>query len=375
MGITATKYVAQYRSADFAAAVRVIAVATNLTRMTAGAVTLMLLLGADLIASRVLGAPELTVSLAISSAAVFFTVLAAVPFGTLAGLEAFDRIAAASITYAVVYVVATLLLTYVYGVNGGVVGIAAAALVRWWVLRSSMRTQMVHLGVSRQIPAPDTRERRVILNFAIPAAATGLITLPALWAAQAILATQPAGFSELALFSAAFAVKNVVLFLPGLFNTVATPILNNAWGQNDVSGFRQAFHANITLNTGLLVAAGVGVTILSSQILGLYGTGFTQAGPALRVMMLAALLEGVGIALYQVIQSQERMWASFLFIALPRDVLVVLFALWLIPQRGALGLAIAYTCAVGLSCLAIGIMALRLEPGLFRRRIIDGPRT
>jgi O-antigen/teichoic acid export membrane protein len=124
----------------------------------------------------------------------------------------------------------------------------------------------------------------------------------------------------------------------------------------------------MALSVALLLAAGVGVAIFSSQILGLYGPGFVQAGPLLLIMMAAALFEGVSTGMYQVIQSRERMWASFIWIALPRDSSVVILALWLVPAYGSIGLAIAYAAAMALGCLATCTMALRLQPELFRRR-------
>jgi len=120
------------------------------------------------------------------------------------------------------------------------------------------------------------------------------------------------------------------------------------------------------------LTVGAVVVVFSSEILGLYGPGFVEAGPLLLIMMVAALLEGISSAMYQVIQSQERMWASFFGIALPRDALVVVLALWLVPAQGGLGLAVAYAAAMALGCLSTCVMALRLQPELFRRRVDYG---
>ena len=93
LGMTATKYVAEFRGKDPARAGRIIALSSLVAMGTGALVAAVLLLIAPWLASETLSAPQLTGLLRLSAGFLFFSALGGAQTGALAGFEAFRTIA------------------------------------------------------------------------------------------------------------------------------------------------------------------------------------------------------------------------------------------------------------------------------------------
>ncbi len=93
MGVTATKYVAEFRVTDPAKAGRVIAVSSAMAWVSGALMALLLLLFAGILATRTLGAPHLARLIRISSLILLMSAVNGAQTGVLSGFEAFKRIA------------------------------------------------------------------------------------------------------------------------------------------------------------------------------------------------------------------------------------------------------------------------------------------
>jgi len=85
------------------------------------------------------------------------------------------------------------------------------------------------------------------------------------------------------------------------------------------------------------------------------------------VLMLATIPEGLSTATHQAVQAEDKIWLSFLAIALPRDGALALLSYLLSPAYGALGLAAAQGTA--------WLLALAMSIHLVRRIALRGHRT
>lgn len=181
--------------------------------------------------------------------------------------------------------------------------------------------------------------------------------MPALWLCNAVLVRQPDGYSQMALYAAATNLRVLILLLPQLLNSVGMSLLNNARGTGDNTQYRKVFWANLGASITITAAGAVLMAGLGWYILPIFGRGFAQGYPVLLVLMLSTIVEALTIAVFQSIQSHGRMWLSLFFVALPRDVLIVLIALMLAPLYGATGLAIAYTTGWALALISTVVVA------------------
>jgi hypothetical protein len=202
-------------------------------------------------------------------------------------------------------------------------------------------------------------ERGLVTRFAVPASLAGLVTLPAAWIGSAILARQPGGFHQLGLFGAAQTFRAMVLFVPQAVNNVGMSILNNR-RRSSSAEYRQVFWINAALSSGAAIAAATVIFAAASPLLGLFGPGFRDARVIVGILLLAAVLEAVSAAAYQIIVSRGRMWTSFAGIALPRDLALVTLAALLAPAFGATGLATAHTLGATIALGGTLILLARL---------------
>jgi len=352
MGITATKFVAEHRRADPARAGRLVAL-SNVTSVSAGALmTLAVFLAAPSLANHAFASPALTPELRISALALLFGAWNGAQIGTLSGFEAFRANAASSLLAGVCTVGALVGGAFADGLRGGVWGLVVGSLASCLVYHVALRRVLAQAGVAADYRgAPE--EWRVLIHFSLPATLASLLVGPANWASSAIVARQPGGFAEVALFSAANQWRTAILFLPSALSTVVLPMLSSLRGAADRPRFTRVLRLGLTLSAGAALVAGLIVASASRLILRAYGPGFDSGALVLVLLsasaVAAAALNVVGYSL----ASSGRMWWGFHLNAVWALVLVSIT--WVLRDRGALALGWANLIAYSVHFCTVGI--------------------
>lgn len=355
-GVTATKYVAEYRDTDNAKVGRLLGLCSQVTVLFGLFGVAILLLSARWLSIEYWHAPHLHPVMVVGSLFVLFAAINAYQLGALAGLAQYRALANASLAQALVYVCLCVLGGAMYGVPGAISALAITAFIRWAIYNYVLKRELASHGITVDRKHA-WRERAVLWSFALPAAVTGFTAMPAIWYANAILARQPDGFSELGMYGAAVVIKNVILLLPQVFNNVGITYLNNRLGAQDAGNYWKIFRLNLLVSM-LSILTGIVVLSYSGHwVLNLFGEGFSSGYHVLLILLLSSLFEAMAISIYQVIQSSGRMWFSLFAVALPRDTVFVSLAIFLVPRYGAEGLAAAYTLAWLLALVVIAILA------------------
>jgi O-antigen/teichoic acid export membrane protein len=368
-GITATKYVAEFRSRDKERAGRVLGLCSATTMVTGTIATLLVLLCAPWLASTTLKAPFLARSLEIAAAVIFFTVVNAYQMGALAGLESYRQWAISNALQGPIQLGICTLAAWKWGLPGAVAGLLATSVARWIILQLALKREANRQGILLRY-AGLWQERSILFRFALPAAMTGLSITPAIWLGNTFLVRQTSGYSQLALFSAAFNLKNVVMFLPLLLNNVGFSLLNNQRGGGNEASYRKVFWTTVGCVTAVVFTAAAFVGIFGTQLLRLYGKSFPEAYPTLLILLCCAVVEAIAMAVYIIIGAEEKMWLTLLAIALPRDFTLVFLAYKLTPVYGVVGLALAHAIA-WLLCATV-IFSTVLTMGLSPKRKNSG---
>jgi hypothetical protein len=173
-----------------------------------------------------------------------------------------------------------------------------------------------------------------------------------------------------------------VLLLPNIANNVGMSLINHRKGGGNSLEYRQIFLINLVATLAIVVAGAAAAALLGPELLHLFGKNFKNGYPTLLILLAATVPQGLAVALYQIIQSQAKMWLSFVAVAIPRDALIVIFAYLLIPTHGASGVALGYAAAWTVALLIIGGLVYRigLEPtgrtlsAALRNRATQTPR-
>lgn len=356
-GLTATKYIAEFRSADPARAGRILALCRTVTLGTGLAAALLLFAAAPWIADAVLRQPHLTTEVRLAAGFIWFSVMMGVQNGALAGLERYRSLARATALHAPLHMGVCLAGAWRWGLSGAVCGLVVSVILRWMIFEVVVRREARRAGLELGYSVP-RQEATVIGRFALPAAISGLSTIPAQWAAAALLVSSPGGHLEMALFAASNNLRNLVLFLPALINGVGVSLLNHARHGTRPEGYRRLFWGNLAVTGGVSALGAVAIAALGLPLLGLYGPGFQAGYAALLLLLLSAALDGAGLGLYQIIQVRERMWQSLFLVAVPRDLVLLGLGYLLVTGHGAQGLAAAFAAssALGLAATA-GLVA------------------
>ncbi|MHB8453962.1 MAG: oligosaccharide flippase family protein [Acidiferrobacterales bacterium] len=359
-GITATKYVAEYRSTDRHKTGRIIGLLSMVSIAVAGLMSLGLLIGAKWIAALALNAPHLVFALRLGSGVVLFSAISGFQMGALAGLESYRSLAKAGVVSGSLYLLVCGVAAWFWGLNGAVLGLLVSAILQWLVLRHFLALEKVRHGLALRYKNVAS-ERDIVFRFAVPAAAAGYFSSPAIWLANAILVHQPGGYIQMALYSAATTIRVLVLFVPNIMNTVGVSILNHSKGSGDSGRYKKTFLFNLAIIASTAVVAAATASLAGKLILMAFGKDFTEGYPVLITLLASTVPESLTIGLYQHIQAQERMWLSFFAIVVPRESTLVIASLFLTPAYGAQGLAISYLIAsfVGLTFTALISVFLR----------------
>ena len=361
-GFTATKFVAEFRSTNPRRAGAILGMLAIFSACTAGIGALFLLLISGWLSGRILKAPELAVPLAIGSLVLLCVVLNGFLMGALAGMESYRRLAIALVWSGMVYLTICTALAWRGALIGAVSGLAISALLQFTLLALALWKECKVQGIQVQFGGM-SQERDVLLKFVLPAGLSGFTTMPAFWLAGTFLVRQPGGYSQMAIYSAAFSLMTAVVFLPNIVNNVGMSLINHFKGTGDEVGFRQAFWTNFGLTMGIVAVGATVVGVAGPQLLRIFGKNFNDGYPVLLTLLATTIPQGAATALYQVIQSHAKMWLSFLAVALPRDVVLVTLAYLRIPPSGAMGFALACAGAYTLAFLATLILVMHTGLG------------
>jgi O-antigen/teichoic acid export membrane protein len=324
---------------------------------------LLLIIGSPWIASELLRAPALGAALMVGSGFVLFSAINGYQIGALAGLEAYRSLAKAGIISGVVVIAGTIFAAWRWGLLGAISALTATSLLRCLIHAVFVRRQLEKEGIVLRYDRLSS-EKQAIFGFALPAALSGYISLPALWFGNSFLVRQSGGYEQMALYSAATNLRTLVVFLPMVVNNVALSMLNNFMGTGNRASFRKTYVTTIIANGVVVVAASVILLVGSPPLLRLYGKDFSGGFPILAILLLATLAEVLASTMYQVIQTHAKMWLSLVCVALPNYLTFILAAYLLSPRYGGRGLALAYLAEWSVALITIGILVKSISSRL-----------
>jgi len=337
LGLTATKYVAEFRTRDPERAGRIIALGCAVAILSGGLLALVLLACAPLLAARTLNAPMLVNELRIASVLLFLNALNGAQTGALSGFEAFRTIARINLSRGLVTFPITVILVLLWRLPGAIWALAVTAAVTCFLSQLRLRQHCAALGIRPRFSSA-WRERRVLWTFSTPAFLSGAMVGPVTWAANAMLVNQPGGYAEMGVFSAASQWRNAIGFIPAVLAQFALPILSNLKGERDVSRYGRALRWNLILTAAVAMAVAVPVAAGAPQIMGLYGRGFKQGWLVLVLSAATAVISCVNGVVGTAILSAGSVWAGFAFNGMWAAALLA-GCYFFVPTSLALGLA------------------------------------
>ena len=231
-------------------------------------------------------------------------------------------------------------------------GAAVAAAANWWALRGGLRLEPVRSST-------DPPTLRSVIRFTSADYVASVFWQGAVYLTPLIVLAL-AGSTANAHFYLAFQMAYAVFLISS--NITDALVADGAADQRDLP----AKVRQVGLQIAVLLVPAVGILVVAApQVMGIFGPGYAEAVPALRLLAVAGFANALTTVLVGVAHLRKRL-TIVMVLHVTMSVVTIGLALLLIPSRGVTGAAEAWLVAQ-VAALAIGLCyTARYERGAAR---------
>jgi O-antigen/teichoic acid export membrane protein len=370
LGLTATKYVAEYRGSNPQKAGRIVGLGWVVSAVTGGLSAGVLFVFSPWLAVHTLAAPHLSGSLRIAALVIFISALNAAQSGFLSGCEAFKAIAVRNLIAGILHFPLMIAGVLLAGLHGAVWAIVASNAVRWLICHLAVRVEAHRFNIPLTLSGC-LQELPLLWRFSLPAVLSSMMVGPVNWICSAMLVNQPDGYAQMGLVSVGTQWRNLVVFLPNVIMGPVLPILTSALGESDGSkSFKKTLNVTHSLMVLIAFPLCTGLMFSMDSLLKLYWRGTPRENAVLIVLLSVALIQCLGAVGGSAIQAKGRMWLAFVF-NLGWAVIYVALVAGFVGQAGAMALACGEVVAyVALTVSGFAYIRADLPEGMLRRLVV-----
>ena len=358
LGITATRYVAQFRITDPIRAGRVIGLC-DLSAIASGILFGSIVFGsADLISQALFHSGDLKWPIRIMAFSSLLMTMNANQSGALIGFQAFGRLLRVQILLSIVTVGLTYALVASYGFDGAVATLPLTALIGCVLLHCEISGELKSQGIRARYREAWS-ERRILIEFAFPAAVSGIVGSGSVWIAQALLLRSEAGLTEMGLWTAAASMRAAVLLGPGVLARVSSPMLSSMLDHGQGEEYEKTMWATALAASAGALAIGLLLLLCSPWIVILFGNDYKRAVELIPLVIGSAIVEAYSSSVSQALVAHRRLDYQLLVIGLWALTLITA-SWWGTARYASTGLASAYLMAWMTTAIAYTWIARRL---------------
>lgn len=368
MGLTATKFIGEYRSKDKEAAGNVVGLAYAFSFASGVVATAILYLVSSKISAKFVAGTLSTTSIQLVSVLVLFGAVNACQIGILSGFEQFRLIALTTVWAGISNLTCQLVggwLARVEGVEWGMVGAQFSTIAICGVLiQRCCKSSGINWSFRGALS-----QWKILVEFALPAALGSIVVPFATWVVNSWLLESKNGLTEMAVLNASLNWRTAILYLPSALGSSSVPILSALYSRDAHASYMKVAHDNLKISTVLASSFAVGVYFFSRLITKSYGEGFENTQWPLVIVCISAVLSAAIGCYGYVMACWGGMWAGFT-LNLIWAVAFVVLANQLI-HKGALGIAVSYLGAYVLHLVTVSIYVYALVPVRMRSAQMD----
>ncbi len=310
LGLTATKYIGEFKRKDPKRAGRILAMSNLTAYVTGGIFSIILFLFSAQLAAGPLAAPHLATPLRISALVLFLTCVDGAQTGALAGFEAFDHLARLSLLKGFLNLPCLVGGFYLGRLPGILWGLALSRFIGLVLNRIYLNREARQAAVPLMASGFGS-ELPILWKFSVPAFFAGLMVAPVNWFCSTLLVHQPNGYREMGAYNAANQWFSMLLFIPTALATGIVPILSDTLGEKDLKRSRKVLNFMVKINAAIIIPCVLVLSLLAPYVMRIYGRDYKDAWPTLIVLLITsgiyALLTPVG----EIIAAAGRMWLGF----------------------------------------------------------------
>lgn len=307
IGVTATKFISQYRkdSPDHAASVYQL---SNRFSLVIGlAIVILLLLFSHVIAEHILDSPDLDTIIRYGSIMLFVSILNGIENGTLMGLEDFRSIAINTLWGGIAEAVLMVAGAYYFHLSGAIIGFGLGITLLYILNFFSVRRSFARNHIDIKKGRIRKEDWKLLYTYSIPATLSAIMVTPAFFIIRTLL-VKSNGFGELAIFEAADQWKVILLFIPGAISQIVLPILASITNNKE---FKNTLLANIIGISCISLLFAIFTLLASNMIMNFYGNGFEDTTPLI-LLGFSTVFSSVSNVIEMSVYSKDKIWTSFL---------------------------------------------------------------
>ncbi len=308
LGLTATKYVAEYHKNDKIRTGKIIGLSTLFAGGIGAIIATVLLITAPIIATKTINAPHLVNEIRLSAIMLFFSAINGAQTGTLAGYEAFKTIAKVSLIAGLCAFPLQIGFALFLGLPGSVIGFGLNFILLWILNFIAVRKESKKAGVNI-IFKKSWDEWPIIYKFSLPALLGGLIVSPVIWICNTMLVNKPHGYEEMAIFDAANQWRSAIMFIPAALSQIVLPLLSSS--TRNQTQFNNILKLNVMINFAISFIIAAIISLSSTFIMKTYGIGFEEGKIVLIILAFSTVLIAINGVIGQAIAGKGRMWIGF----------------------------------------------------------------
>ena len=338
LGVTSTKYIAEYKERKSQKIPAVYAVTQVVGFIMALISALLILLCAPFIADNILHHPDIVLSVRVGAVLLFFSIINGVQNGALIGFEDFKSVAVNTLLGSLLESALTILGAYYFGVNGAILGFGIGFILIFITnhLAINKLFALFHLH-KLSVKKLRSHDFSILYTYSLPAALSSLLITPSFWLIRSILVRSD-GFRELAVFEVADQWKIIILFIPTAFSQIVLPILSSL--QKSKSTFITTLKYNLLIVGISALVLSAGVLLFSGYIMKLYGSSYDNTLP-LQILAISTIFSALANVLEMAIYSLGKMWQCFMINIVWAVLMVGCSYLLCQREQGANGLSVA----------------------------------
>lgn len=342
IGVTASKYISQYRANnEIDNIISIINITRVFTLILGAIIVLLICLFSDYIAKESFNAPELSTDLKYGAILLFFSVFNAYQNGVLSGFENFKAIGVNTLIAGIFEFLFIVMGAYLYSVSGAIIGYGISFIILSLLNAKSISRTSQEYTITKSPYFYKKDHFSILWRFALPAALNAIIVTASFWIIKTML-VRSSGFGELGVYEAADQWKVIMLYIPSALSTILLPILSNVAGSGNST--KKLIKYNLVANTLFSTLVALIVFLLSKFIMSLYGAGFEDPYPLI-VLAISTVFTTIALVTTTAMTSYAKVWTNFVFQLIWSAAMIISALFFLHKGFGALGLSLAILVA------------------------------
>ncbi|GAB6008068.1 oligosaccharide flippase family protein [Dysgonomonas reticulitermitis] len=339
LGLTATKYISQYRESDPDKAGSIYILSNAFALVLGFFMLIIVVILAPYIANNLLNAPNLITEIRYGGLLLLFSSINGAQAGTLAGFENFKSIAINTLIAGIFEGTLLCVGAYYEGVRGAIFGSGISFGILYLLNFISIRKNLKQFNISYSLSRLTNSDFSVLWKFSVPAALSSILVVPVFWYIRTLL-VKTSGFHISADFDVADQWRGIILFIPAALSRIVLPMLSNLDGGRAYDKYVKILKANLIINFLIALFLAIIISFFAKYILSTYGEQYTNTIPLI-LLAASTIFTTLTTVVGQAIASKAKMWIGLSFNLIWALSVIILTYVFLSKGWGASGLALA----------------------------------